>query len=74
MQLTLLVRGHRCVNVPRSNVTANVQMLTFALFRFAARPSYPAVGIPAVRPACGAQPASGSVASGIVGTVAPFRG
>jgi hypothetical protein len=69
MLVTLLVEGHRYVNVTRSNATANVQMWTFAPFRFASRPSYPDVGFPAVRPACGAQPVSGTV-----GTVVHFRG
>ena len=34
----------RCANVPRRNVTANLQMWMFACFRFAARPSFPALG------------------------------
>lgn len=70
MLVTLLVEGHQCVIVPRrSNVTANVQMWTFARFRFAVRPIYPAVGFTAVRPSSGAQPASGTV-----GTFAHFPG
>jgi hypothetical protein len=61
--VTLLVEGHRCVViVPRSKVTANVQMWTVARFRFAARPTYPAVGFTTVRPSCG-----GHAAGGVVG-------